>query len=53
MAQTHFGYQTVDEDEKANHVRGVFDSDAGAGLRAMEERGEGRHHQVLLVRDPP
>ena len=26
MAQTHFGYQTVDEDEKARHVRGVFDS---------------------------
>ena len=26
MAQTHFGYQTVDEHEKARHVRGVFDS---------------------------
>ena len=26
MAQTHFGYQTVDEDEKAGRVRGVFDS---------------------------
>ncbi len=26
MAQTHFGYQTVDESEKARHVRGVFDS---------------------------
>ena len=26
MAQTHFGYQTVDETEKARHVRGVFDS---------------------------
>ncbi len=26
MAQTHFGYQTVDEQEKARHVRGVFDS---------------------------
>lgn len=26
MAQTHFGYQTVDEGEKARHVRGVFDS---------------------------
>lgn len=26
MAQTHFGFQTVDEGEKANRVRGVFDS---------------------------
>lgn len=26
MAQTHFGYQTVDEQEKAARVRGVFDS---------------------------
>jgi len=26
MAQTHFGYQTVDEQEKATRVRGVFDS---------------------------
>jgi demethylmenaquinone methyltransferase/2-methoxy-6-polyprenyl-1,4-benzoquinol methylase len=26
MAQTHFGYQTVEEAEKARHVRGVFDS---------------------------
>ncbi|MDO9095631.1 MAG: bifunctional demethylmenaquinone methyltransferase/2-methoxy-6-polyprenyl-1,4-benzoquinol methylase UbiE [Rubrivivax sp.] len=26
MAQTHFGYQTVDETEKASRVRGVFDS---------------------------
>ena len=26
MAQTHFGYQTVDEGEKARRVRGVFDS---------------------------
>ena len=26
MAQTHFGYQTVDEAEKAARVRGVFDS---------------------------
>lgn len=26
MAQTHFGYQTVDEAEKASRVRGVFDS---------------------------
>ncbi len=26
MAQTHFGYQTVDEAEKAGRVRGVFDS---------------------------
>jgi demethylmenaquinone methyltransferase/2-methoxy-6-polyprenyl-1,4-benzoquinol methylase len=26
MVQTHFGYQTVDEAEKASRVRGVFDS---------------------------
>ena len=26
MAQTHFGYQSVEEAEKARHVRGVFDS---------------------------
>lgn len=26
MAQTHFGYQTVDEREKERRVRGVFDS---------------------------
>lgn len=26
MTQTHFGYQTVDEAEKARRVRGVFDS---------------------------
>jgi demethylmenaquinone methyltransferase / 2-methoxy-6-polyprenyl-1,4-benzoquinol methylase len=26
MADTHFGYQTVDEAEKAQRVRGVFDS---------------------------
>lgn len=26
MSQTHFGYETVDEKEKARRVRGVFDS---------------------------
>jgi len=26
MTQTHFGYETVDETEKAGKVRGVFDS---------------------------
>ena len=26
MAQTHFGYQNVDEADKARRVRGVFDS---------------------------
>ena len=26
MSQTHFGYQTVDEGDKARRVRGVFDS---------------------------
>jgi demethylmenaquinone methyltransferase / 2-methoxy-6-polyprenyl-1,4-benzoquinol methylase len=29
MAQTHFGYESVDEAEKARRVRGVFDSVAG------------------------
>jgi demethylmenaquinone methyltransferase/2-methoxy-6-polyprenyl-1,4-benzoquinol methylase len=29
MAQTHFGYQSVDESDKALRVRGVFDSVAG------------------------
>ena len=26
MSQTHFGYQSVDEREKAQRVKGVFDS---------------------------
>ena len=26
MSSTHFGFRTVDEQEKAKHVRGVFDS---------------------------
>ena len=26
MTATHFGYQSVDEADKARHVRGVFDS---------------------------
>lgn len=26
MSQTHFGYESVDEDDKARRVRGVFDS---------------------------
>jgi demethylmenaquinone methyltransferase / 2-methoxy-6-polyprenyl-1,4-benzoquinol methylase len=26
MASTHFGFQTVDEQDKARHVKGVFDS---------------------------
>ena len=26
MSNTHFGFKTVDENEKARHVRGVFDS---------------------------
>jgi demethylmenaquinone methyltransferase/2-methoxy-6-polyprenyl-1,4-benzoquinol methylase len=30
MAETHFGYQTVDEAEKARKVRGVFDSVASS-----------------------
>ena len=29
MAQTHFGFQNVDEADKASRVRGVFDSVAG------------------------
>jgi demethylmenaquinone methyltransferase/2-methoxy-6-polyprenyl-1,4-benzoquinol methylase len=30
MAQTHFGFQTVDESEKSGRVRGVFDSVASS-----------------------
>ncbi|HSO45316.1 MAG TPA: class I SAM-dependent methyltransferase, partial [Rhodoferax sp.] len=26
MSTTHFGFRTVEEAEKANHVKGVFDS---------------------------
>ncbi len=26
MSTTHFGFQSVDEEDKARHVRGVFDS---------------------------
>ena len=26
MSSTHFGFQSVDEQDKARHVRGVFDS---------------------------
>ncbi|MCC2676764.1 MAG: bifunctional demethylmenaquinone methyltransferase/2-methoxy-6-polyprenyl,4-benzoquinol methylase, partial [Ramlibacter sp.] len=26
MSKTHFGYESVDEQEKARRVRGVFDS---------------------------
>ena len=26
MTQTHFGFKTVNEQDKASHVRGVFDS---------------------------
>ena len=26
MSSTHFGFKTVDEQQKAKHVRGVFDS---------------------------
>ena len=29
MATTHFGYESVDEADKARRVRGVFDSVAG------------------------
>ena len=50
---THFGYKDVPVDEKADHVRGVFDSVAtrydvmndlmSAGLHRLWKRG-GRHH---------
>ncbi|RZL09118.1 MAG: bifunctional demethylmenaquinone methyltransferase/2-methoxy-6-polyprenyl-1,4-benzoquinol methylase, partial [Rubrivivax sp.] len=29
MSETHFGFQKVDESQKASRVRGVFDSVAG------------------------
>ncbi len=48
MNTTHFGFKTVDEQEKAKHVRGVFDSVASkydvmndlmsAGLHRMWKR---------------
>ena len=48
MSQTHFGYQSVDENEKAARVRGVFDSVAqnydvmndalSAGMRRLWKR---------------
>jgi demethylmenaquinone methyltransferase / 2-methoxy-6-polyprenyl-1,4-benzoquinol methylase len=45
MAQTHFGYQTVDEAEKARRVRGVFDSVA-ARYDLMNDLMSGGMHRA-------
>jgi demethylmenaquinone methyltransferase/2-methoxy-6-polyprenyl-1,4-benzoquinol methylase len=45
MASTHFGFKTVDEQEKARHVRGVFDSVA-AKYDVMNDLMSGGLHRV-------
>ncbi|MEO0574653.1 MAG: bifunctional demethylmenaquinone methyltransferase/2-methoxy-6-polyprenyl-1,4-benzoquinol methylase UbiE [Pseudomonadota bacterium] len=42
---THFGYQTVSEDKKADHVRGVFDSVAG-NYDLMNDLMSGGIHRI-------
>ena len=41
MSQTHFGFKTVEEKDKAEHVRGVFDSVAPK-YDIMNDRSEER-----------
>ncbi len=43
MATTHFGYQSVDEQDKARRVRGVFDSVAGKYDLMNDLMSGGRH----------
>ena len=45
MATTHFGYQSVDEQDKARRVRGVFDSVAGK-YDLMNDLMSGGLHRV-------
>ena len=45
MTQTHFGYETVDETEKAKRVRGVFDSVA-AKYDVMNDLMSGGLHRA-------
>ena len=43
MATTHFGYQSVDEQDKARRVRGVFDSVAGKYDLMNDQMSGGLH----------
>jgi demethylmenaquinone methyltransferase/2-methoxy-6-polyprenyl-1,4-benzoquinol methylase len=45
MAQTHFGYETVDEDDKARRVAGVFDAVA-ADYDVMNDLMSGGLHRL-------
>jgi demethylmenaquinone methyltransferase/2-methoxy-6-polyprenyl-1,4-benzoquinol methylase len=45
MSTTHFGFKTVNEQEKANHVRGVFDSVASK-YDIMNDLMSGGLHRV-------
>ena len=54
MAQTHFGYETVDESEKARRVRGVFDSvaqryDLMIDLMSMGMHRVWKHYTVTVA----
>jgi demethylmenaquinone methyltransferase/2-methoxy-6-polyprenyl-1,4-benzoquinol methylase len=54
MAQTHFGYETVDESEKARRVRGVFDSvaqryDLMNDLMSMGMHRVWKHYTVTVA----
>jgi demethylmenaquinone methyltransferase/2-methoxy-6-polyprenyl-1,4-benzoquinol methylase len=56
MASTHFGFQTVDEREKARHVRSVFDSVAPK-YDVMNDLMSGGLHRIwkrytLMVANP-
>ena len=57
MSQTHFGFQQVDENEKASKVRGVFDSVASK-YDLMNDLMSGGLHRVwkdimITALDPP
>ena len=56
MASTHFGFETVDEQEKARHVRGVFDSVASKYDVMNDLMSAGLHrvwkHYTITVANP-